>query len=97
MEWKKVEGTNVDFWKPNISEVIAGKVIEIREGTYGKQHVIEGEGLEKPLMLPSHKQLQGLLSSINVGAVIKVQLVRQEPPKVRGENPLNIYEVHVQE
>lgn len=93
-EWTKVEGSEYEFWKPNIGEEIVGNVVEIKEGIYGKQHVLEVTGKDKLVMLPSHKQLQSLLKDIKEKEIIKVCLERQEPPKVRGENALNIYDVY---
>lgn len=93
-EWTKIEGSQYEFWKPKVGDEIIGNVCEVRDGMYGKQHVLEVTDKDTPVMLPSHKQLQGLLKDIKEGDIIKVKLEKQEPPKVRGENALNLYAVY---
>lgn len=95
VKWRKIEGTKYEFWKPVIGDEIEGNVIDIKEGSFGKQHVLESKGHEQDVMLPAHKQLQGLLSEVEIGALVKVKLLKKELPKVKGDNPLKIYEVFV--
>jgi hypothetical protein len=94
-EWQPVEG-NRNFWNPTKEgEEIIGKLIGISDGIYGKRYTLltTKDGKEEEIGFPSHKMLQSLLSGLAIGDMVKVVFKGTQPPKVRGENPMMVYEV----
>jgi len=46
---------------------------------------------------PSHKVLQSRMAKIVVNDKIKIVYEKEEPPKLKGQNPTKIYAVYKQE
>lgn len=92
-EWEKQESAN--FWQPEKKgDEIVGKVTEvITDGTYGVQYVILTDG-GKEVMTPSHKVLQSRMKKAKVGTKVRIIYADKEPPKVKGQNPTEMYEVY---
>ncbi len=94
-EWIAVEN-NRNFWSPSKEgDQIEGKLVGIEDGTYGKKYIlqIKKDGKEELITMPSHKLLQGRLSVCEQGDMVRVIYKGTQPPKVRGENPLMLYDV----
>jgi len=89
-EWEKIE---TEMWLPeHKDEVITGEITKIDQGLYGLSYSIKVES-GKEIRLPSHKVLQGRLSTCKIGDEIKVVYKGEEAPKVKGQNPMRMYEV----
>ena len=97
--WKEQTSGDNSIWLPQkVSEEILGEVISVQEaGKYGRQMVIRDEKLGKSLTTPSHKVLQARLSNIKVGDLVKIVYDGEQPPRVRGENPIKMYRVFREE
>lgn len=88
-EFEKLEGAGI--WLPDKEEdVLQGEVTKISEGLYGLQHTVKSEAGE--FRTPSHKVLQARLQEVKVGDYIKIVYKGSIPPKVRGQNPTEMYE-----
>jgi len=88
--FEKLEGAGI--WLPDaVEEELQGEVTDISEGLYGKQYTVKNEAGEQ--RTPSHKVLQARLQKVKVGDFIKVVYKGTQPPKVRGQNPTEMYEV----
>ena len=91
--FKKVESNN-SFWKPeSIGEEIEGEVISVNTDDFGLNVHVKVNNDD--ITLPSHKVLQNRLSGVKVGDFIKVQYIREELPKIKGNNPTKIYDVWI--
>jgi len=93
MTWEKQEG-NMDFWNPGEGEELIGEVIELIQGNYGLQISVKKED-GSVMTTPSHKVLQAKLSKIKVGDKVKIVYVKQDLPKIKGQNGVKLYEVYV--
>jgi len=94
MAYKKQEG---GFWTPEKDgDELEGKVIEVIEGNFGKQYIIETEkdGL---MTTPSHALIQVGLRKAKVDDKVKIVFKGTEPPKVKGHSPTNLYDVFIDE
>lgn len=92
-EWEKQEGMGIWFPSEEGDELI-GEVVEINpEATYGVQYSIKKDDGEE-ILTPSHKVLQNRLGKIKVGDKVKIVYKGTEPPKVKGQNPTEMYEVY---
>jgi hypothetical protein len=94
-DWMPVEGKR-NYWNPvKEGDEIIGKLAGIEDGSYGKKYTLEviKDGKSEMIPMPSHKLLQGRLSECSLGDMIKVVFKGTQPPKVRGENPLMLYDV----
>lgn len=95
-EWIKQEGAGI--WLPKEKDAeLKGEVIRINtEGLYGVQYLIQDtDGAE--WLTPSHKVLQNRMQKVKEGENVKIVYVGQEPPKVRGQNPTEMYEVFIKD
>jgi hypothetical protein len=99
MVWKEQMGENNTYWQPaKVGEEVSGRVEEVRaEGKYGLQVVLKDEKFGKLTCTPSHKVLQARLVKVVKGDMIKIIYDGEQPPRVRGENPIKMYRVFVQE
>lgn len=87
---EKLESAGI--WLPeSVSDELKGDVTAVTEGLYGKQHTIKTAAGE--LRTPSHKVLQARLQSVKVGDYVEIVYKGTEPPKVKGQNPTEMYEV----
>lgn len=94
-EWIKQEGSQL--WLPTEEGAeLIGKVTAISEGNYGMQYTIEQENGEE-LRTPSHRVLQNRMANVKEGDNIKIVYKGEEPPSVKGQNPLKMYEVYKKE
>ena len=93
-DWVKDEIPKGDFWKPSKEgETLEGTVLEKVEGKFGVQVTLKlADGSE--MKTPSHKVLQTRLRNKEIGQLIRIVYTGQLPPRVRGENPVQIYEVY---
>jgi len=93
MTWEKQEG-NMDFWNPTEGEELIGEVMELIQGNYGLQIAVKkADG--SVVTTPSHKVLQAKLNKIEKGNKVKIVYVKQDLPKVKGQNGVKLYEVYV--
>lgn len=82
------------MWNPKEEgETLIGEVLKIEEGMYGKQYVILDLRKKKELRTPSHKVLQNRMQNIQVGDTVRITFTHEEPPAVKGQNPLKMYTV----
>jgi len=93
MTWEKQEG-NMDFWNPAEGEELIGEVKELVAGNYGLQIQVLKED-KTVVTTPSHKVLQAKLSKIKVGDKVKIVYVKQDLPKIKGQNGVKLYEVFI--
>ena len=94
MVWEKQE-SNKDFWNPEKEgEELIGEMIEIRQGAYGNQYLIKKENGEE-IFTPSHKVLQGKMSKVCGGDKVKLVFIKQDLPKIKGQQGVKIYDVFV--
>lgn len=92
VEWIE-EKENSDFWMPTKQgEAIEGTIVDVMNGKYGRQLVIEGID-KKQYITPAHKVLQQKLSNKIVGNRIKIVFDGQQLPSVKGEKGAMIYKV----
>lgn len=93
-KFEKVENSTA-FWKPEtVGDTVEGEVVKIgNDDEFGLQVSIKIDDVET--MLPSHKVLQNRLCKFKVGDYIKVQFTGEELPKVKGQNPMKLYDVWV--
>lgn len=82
-----------DYWKPDKGSVITGKVVDVIEGQYGKQHVIQADNGDK-VITPSHAMLQALLVSANKGREVIIECIGHGDAKPGQSAPI-LYEVAV--
>jgi len=94
--WEVVESVR-SFWNPTKEgEELRGRLVTIGDGAYGKEFtlkVTKEDGKEQDVKLPAHKMLQGLCGSLILGDEVKVIFTGTQPPKVKGESPLRVYQV----
>jgi len=93
MTWEKQEG-NMDFWNPEEGEELIGEVKELVQGNYGLQIQVQKED-GSVVTTPSHKVLQAKLNKIEKGNKVKIVYVKQDLPKVKGQNGVKLYEVYI--
>ncbi len=95
-EWKKQEGAGI--WLPSKEgDSLEGEVTHINtEGLYGTQYTIKKSDGEE-VLTPSHKVLQNRMQKAAVGTKVKIEFVGTEAPKVRGQNPMSMYDVYFEE
>ena len=87
------ETENSDFWSPKEKgDSIEGTIVDIMNGKYGRQLVIETTD-KKQIITPAHKVLQQKLSNKVVGDMIKIVFDGQQLPSVKGEKGAMIYKV----
>jgi hypothetical protein len=91
--WEKQEGAG--FWKPEKKgDELIGEVVDIKEGTYGTQYVIEKEDGES-VVCPSWKVLLNRMSNANKGDMVKIVYQGEEAPKVRGNRPTKLFDAFI--
>lgn len=97
-EWQEVESGSGNFWNPErIGDKIEGVVVDIKkDGKYGSVWVVR-DMENKDFHTPSHKFLQNILAKISLGQVVRIVYHGEEPPRVRGENPMKKYKVFVRD
>ena len=96
MTYKKQEGAGIWLPKDEKDELV-GEVTHINtEGLYGVQYTIKKADGEE-ILTPSHKVLQNRMQKAVVGTKIKIVYTGTEAPKVRGQNPLTLYDVFFDE
>ena len=92
--WEKQE-SEMGFWNPVIGNEIMGEVTEITIGQYGKQITLKkADG--SLIKTPSHKVLQAKLSKITVGDKVKIVYVKEDLPKLKGQQGARIYDVFIE-
>lgn len=92
-EYEKQEGAGIWF-ADNEGDELIGEVIHInKEALYGVQYTIKKEDGEE-VLTPSHKVLQNRMQKAEVGTKIKIVYKGNEPAKIRGNNPTEMYEVY---
>lgn len=94
-EWQMIESNRI-FWNPEKpGEELIGKLVTIGDGAYGKEFTLKvtKDSKEQDVKLPAHKMLQGLCSSLVLGDEVKVVFTGTQPPKVKGESPLRVYQL----
>jgi len=93
-DWVKDETPNRDFWKPTKEgETLEGTVLEKKQGNFGLQITLKlADGSE--VKTPSHKVLQNRLANKEVGQMLRIVYTGQLAPRVRGENPIQTYDVY---
>ena len=95
VEWKKRDvKAPGNVWLPKVKgEELAGEITKVADGKFGPQWTIMKED-ESEVLTPSHKVLQNRMEGLAVGEVVKIVYLGQEPPAVRGQNPMQMYEVY---
>ena len=94
MVWKEQTGGN--YWEPVEGETVEGKIEAIQEGEYGRQYIISN-GKGATITTPAHKVLQSRMSKAQVGDRVKIEVLGQELPKVKGHKPTQLYRVYIDE
>jgi len=93
MVWEELTGDNT-FWTPMLGEVLAGKIIQIKDLGYGPQYLIERTDGTK-LLTPGHKVLQSRLSKAKAGELVKILVGEKEPNPIKGRKDTQLYRVWV--
>jgi len=89
MAYEKVESNN---WKPeNEGDEIEGKLVAVREGTYGPVYDLETK--EGIVGVFSTKFLENLMTKVKEGTKVKIVFKGLEAPKLKGHNPMKLFEV----
>ena len=57
------------------------------------QYTIKKQSDGEEVLTPSHKVLQNRMQKATVGTQVEIIYRGNEPPKVRGQNPTEMYEV----
>lgn len=92
-KWNEMKGES-NIWIPKKEgDDVIGVIISMTQQQYGIQVTIEDKE-HKQIILPSHKVLQSRIKDCKVGDLIKVEYIKEELPKVRGQNPTKIYKVY---
>ena len=96
MAYKKQEGAGI--WLPKEEkDELEGEVTHINtEGLYGVQYTVKKSDGEE-VLTPSHKVLQNRMQKAVVGTKVKIVFVGTEAPKIRGQNPMSMYDVYFDE
>lgn len=99
MVWKEQTSGDNTIWLPSkIGDELVGECVDVKEaGKYGRQLVIKDERIGKSMTTPSHKVLQARLANIVKGDLVKIIYDGEQPPRVRGENPIKMYRVFKEE
>ena len=92
MGWEKQEGAGIWIPEKEGDELIGEVTFVNTEGLYGVQYTIKDEKGEE-VKTPSHKVLQNRMQKAQVGTEVKIVYKGNEPPKIRGQNPTEMYEV----
>lgn len=92
---KRVKQEGAGIWLPeNAGQKLEGEVTHInREGMYGTQYTVKKDDGEE-VLTPSHKVLQNRMLKAEVGTKIEIEFIGTEPPKIRGQNPMAMYDVY---
>lgn len=91
-EWQEVR-SDIGIWIPTRKgEQVEGEVIEVRQGLYGMQLIIQNAQGEK-ITTPSHKALQSRLVNFKVGDLIKIVYQNTDLPKIKGQQGTRLYAV----
>ena len=94
MTWEKQESTG-DFWSPTKEgEELEGIVIRKFTGQFGTQYEVETANKES-FATPSHKVLQAKMSKVEVGDKVKLVFVKQDLPKLKGQQGAKLYDVYI--
>jgi len=97
MVWTKHESRQ-NIWLPDHpGDGLIGEVMDRFEGKFGSQLTIRDELTKTEVNTPSHKVLQNLLEDVTIGARVRITYKGEEPPKVRGQSPMKMYEVETDE
>jgi len=91
-EFERVE-SDVNFWKPEIGDVLVGEVSGVFRGGYGDQKIVTGTDGEDYVM-PNHAMLVSLLQKFEVGNIVKIICTDEKAAKEKGKNPMKVYEVY---
>ena len=97
MDFEKREvAPNSKMWLPKAeNESLIGEITKVIEGKYGKQYLICTDAVTgAEIVTPSHKVLQNRMEGLTVGTVVKIVYLGKEPPAVRGQNPMQMYDVY---
>ena len=82
-----------NIWLPvKEDEQVQGRIIRVTEGQFGSMYVLELDDKTEQT-LPSHRYLMPRLAMCQVGDYIKVTYTGEQPPKLRGQNPMKTYTV----
>lgn len=89
--WTKQEIIS-NIWKPaNEGDELTGNVLEIKDGRYGEQLVLNVGGKEQ--ITPSHKHLQAQFANVKKGDDVKIVYLGE---KESGKgNPTQLYECYI--
>lgn len=89
--WEEDSGDLAPFWKPEKEgDTLEGKIVEIRDGKFGKIFTIEKEDGSE-IATPSHKMLQNRLGSRSKGDMVKIVYEGRDIPTVKGQNGMEKY------
>ncbi len=89
--WEKVESSG-SFWEPEIGETLEGVIVDIREGLFGKQWVLQDLN-DVQHITPSHKVLQARMANTIKGDLVRIIFKGQDLPKIKGQQGTKLYEV----
>jgi hypothetical protein len=89
-EWEKID---TEIWLPEeAGDEVVGEIVKVETGLYGQSYTLKPvKG--KEVRLPSHKVLQGRLAGCAKGDFVKIVFKGEEAPKVKGQNPMKMYDV----
>lgn len=94
-EWEKQ--SNGTFWpskETKVGEQIEGKCVSIDNGKYGLNYSIELA--DKSLVITkAGKALLPRMTKVQVGTMVKIVFLGEEPPKIRGQNPMQTFDVFI--
>ena len=78
------------IWKPQIADVLVGKIIKRQKSNFGMSFVLEVE--DDLVLLPNHAMLETLLGRCAIGDNVRI-VCTGTIPSTKGKNPLMQYKV----
>ena len=80
------------IWKPQIADVLIGKIVKRQKSSYGNSFVIEKD--DELFLLPNHQVLESLLERCHIGDNVRVVCTGTQP-NTKGKNPTMLYKVFI--
>jgi len=95
IEWE--QQSNGAFWptkETKVGEQIEGTCISIDEGKYGLNYTIVLD--DKSIVITkAGKALLPRMTKVKVGTLVRIVFTGEEPPKIRGQNPMMAFDVFI--
>ena len=95
MAWKKVDN-ETPIWQPKTKgDSLEGEVLDAFDGRFKRQLTLDVDNRE--IVTPPHANLQRQIANVVKGQRIKIVFLGEEPTSIKGQNPMKLYEVFIDE